>query len=308
MSQGNDAIAELSRQWSRLAQALLQRHERGVAAAAEFEAATGTENERHERTVAQIRDRRDDICRRAQDRFAGLERTAREAHAAERGGLQAKAQETEEEIQRRFERQHREARDDYRQALWLAESVHEAGENGPRIQLEERRAEVGERRAALEQLVEQARRQTRRYRQRPPQVPPAAPGEPSAQSLMQLSAAMLAAQQAYAGLRRQRVAGLFRGPILLVPTLMLAASAAVAALRSSSRNTTANARFARPRTSSIGIVRRPTLAGSRCWRPSSPSARRAVRNWVASFPSARRASSEACRRRWPRPPPNGTAS
>ncbi len=235
MSQGNDAIAELSRQWSRLAQALLQRHERGVAAAAEFEAATGTENERHGRTVAQIRDRRDDICRKAQDRFAGLERTAREAHAAERGGLQAKAQETEEEIQRRFERQHREARDAYRQALWLAESVHEAGENGPRIQLEERRAEVGERRAALEQLVEQARRQTRRYRQRPPQVPPAAPGEPSAQSLMQLSAAMLAAQQAYAGLRRQRVAGLFRGPILLVPTLMLAASAAVAALLAGAR-------------------------------------------------------------------------
>jgi len=235
LSQGTDAIAELSRHWSRLAQALLQRHERGVAATAELESASRAEQDRHARTVKEIRDRCDTLCLQVEERFAQSQRTAREAHAAESGGLQAKAQETEEEIQRRFERQHREARDAYRQALWLADSVHEAGENGPRIQLEERRAEVGERRAALQDLVEQARRQTRRYRQRPPEVPPARPAEPSAQSLMHLSAAILAVQQAYAGLRRQRVAGLFRGPILLVPTLLLAAAAAVASVLAGAR-------------------------------------------------------------------------
>jgi hypothetical protein len=144
---------------------------------------------------------------------------------AGRARLDTKAQQTHEEIDQRAEKREAEAKEAYAHALWLADSVFEASENAPRIACVEMRQQIAERLAAMEAIVAEAKAQTARFRQR---VPTASEGEPAKgfSATIAYATEVACAADAQQRLRRLKIPGLFRGPILLVPAILLGIAAA----------------------------------------------------------------------------------
>ncbi|MFM8680674.1 MAG: hypothetical protein ACKOGH_13865, partial [Alphaproteobacteria bacterium] len=220
-----DPITDMAQRWSRIAAAAAALAERARADAATAAAASKGEQDRHGVEVSGIEATLMNARRLADRARDQALQQAREAHDAAMHRLETKARTTNDEIERRAASTGREANDAYQQALWLADSVHESTERGPRLAFEELREQVGARQAALDSIVADATRLTRRFRQRVP-----ADGEAPADTSGMDASMALAAQVALAAdslerLRRLRVPGLFRGPIMLVPALVLAGAA-----------------------------------------------------------------------------------
>jgi ABC-type multidrug transport system fused ATPase/permease subunit len=224
-----DPITDIAERWAAIAAAAQRLRERIDSDRTAAEAALQTETTRHAREVAAIETERDNTRRNLQER---LERQTSEAtgrKTEELARLDAKVKAAIEEIERRAEEASRDAREGLQHALWLADSVHESGERRPKAVLEEIKQTVAERIAALEGIVADAARQTRRYRQSVPASTesPAATGRMD--PMMVLATQVALGADVAERIRRLRLPGLYRGPILLVPAIFTALGGAALA-------------------------------------------------------------------------------
>ena len=267
-----DPISELAERWTLLGRAAAQLHERTQSQEADSSRAAEAERRRHADAMSAIRAELHDRLSAIASEHRGTESAAKSTHAERLRSLQEKARTTEEEIVRRAENDEAKVKEAYQQALWMAESVHEASENAPRLEFEERRAQVETQLQQLDELLDEARRQTRRFRQRPPASAPPVAVAANETALIQLPLQVTAAREAVQGLRRLPLPGLYRGPILLVPAILLAAAAAAGALVAGQRTPEAVAIWA---ASGAGVVAVLAVAMwfvargqvRRAWRP-----------------------------------------
>lgn len=144
--------------------------------------------------------------------------------ARKRETVVGKAREKAEAARASAQRQHDEA-------LWLAESVYEGAEDKPRADYERLREDITTRKSEIEGLASQAATLIRRYRQIVPARPAADAAlrsEAEANPPLAMTTAMAVAQAQLSALRTLSVPKLFRGPILLVPWMILAGGAVLA--------------------------------------------------------------------------------
>ncbi|MBX3355916.1 MAG: AAA family ATPase [Phycisphaeraceae bacterium] len=137
--------------------------------------------------------------------------------ARKRETVVQKARTMADEARTAAQRQHDEA-------IWLAESIYEGAEGTPRTDYERTREEISTRRGELQGVADQALVLIRRYRQRvPARVPPTEAQRESAirNSSMAMTTALAVAQNQLTVLRGLPIPKLFRGPILLVPWMIL---------------------------------------------------------------------------------------
>jgi len=118
------------------------------------------------------------------------------------------------------------------ESIWLAESVYEGAEGKPRADYERLREEIAVQRQEIEEVASQAATLIRRYRQIVPPRPAADDSlraEAAANPSLTMTTSVAVARNQLAGLRMLRIARLFRGPILVVPWLLLVGASIVAA-------------------------------------------------------------------------------
>ncbi|NBX24852.1 MAG: cell division protein FtsK [Planctomycetes bacterium] len=231
-----DPIAELAERWTRLGQAAAHLHAQTLRDQAEARALSESEAARHGQATTAIRARLHDVLAAAAGEHRARETAARAEHAERMKSLEVKAKSTVEEILRRAETDEARVKEAYQHALWMGETVYEASENASRLEHEERRAQIQTYLQQLEELIQEASRQTRRYRQRPPAIPDGASAAANETALIQLPLQVAAAREMVHGLRRLPLPGLYRGPILLVPALLLAGAAAIGAFLAGMRD------------------------------------------------------------------------
>lgn len=159
---------------------------------------------------------------------------AHRLHAQEMGELEARAlaraakvESDERTIRKRAEHQAEKLEEatqsKYDEAVWMAESVYEAAVPAIRKAAQKRLDEVEARARALEELVQAGHEQVRRYRQLVRTEPRLnAEGQAKAASIpAPCDEAIARLPPLLERLRACRAAGLFRGPILVIPLLVL---------------------------------------------------------------------------------------
>ncbi len=223
-----DPISEVAERWQAITAAAGTLHAGVAADHAAALSADRAERTRHEsETQRLVRIGRETLqaLKRARDEAI---QSARQDHALG-AELEAHAREGEaSDITRRASNTVREARERLQQALWLAESSFEAIQNGPKVAFEQLEQRVTEQLATLEAILEEAAFQTRRFRQRVPEGA-VAPDLQGMAPAMALATQVALASDATLRLRRLRIPGLFKGPILLVPAIFLATGGAATA-------------------------------------------------------------------------------
>jgi ABC-type multidrug transport system fused ATPase/permease subunit len=217
-----DPITDIAERWAAIAVSAQRLRERTQADRAADDAACTAEQARHAAERAAIDAKHQSTEQNLRERLERLRSEAVARRQAESSKLEAKVRATTEEIERRADESGRDAKEGLQHALWLAESVHESGERLPKAALEEVRQTVSERLNALEAIVTEAARQTRRYRQAVPTPPPSMPPAGRMDPLMVITTKVVLAADAGERVRRLRLPGLYRGPILLVPAILAA--------------------------------------------------------------------------------------
>ncbi|MEI6273427.1 MAG: hypothetical protein WCQ03_08150, partial [Phycisphaerae bacterium] len=127
----------------------------------------------------------------------------------------------QEEIQNKFKDNSQSAKQHLEEAIWMADSVLETGESAPRVEFEEARTRIAQMQITLNESFEAACFQLKRYRQSQP-APQTIDGNlapKSCEGILSMQAAV--AMDSLARFRKLKLAGLFRGPILLVPSIMV---------------------------------------------------------------------------------------
>ncbi len=127
----------------------------------------------------------------------------------------------QEEIQNKFKDNSQSAKQHLEEAIWMADSVLETGESAPRVEFEEARTRIAQMQITLNESFEAACFQLKRYRQSQPAPQPIDRNlSPKAcEGILSMQAAV--AMDSLARFRKLKLAGLFRGPILLVPSIMV---------------------------------------------------------------------------------------
>ncbi len=154
------------------------------------------------------------LARIEEEAIAEAERVRRE-EATVRADAERDAERAEEKAQAKYE-----------ERIWMAESVLEAALPAIRKRRDDELAAADEASRHVESLLAERERIIRGYRQRPPRVraDDDAPGDRSA-----VSSAIRELEESIDGLRTCRAAGVFRGPILVVPAILVPAAFAGAA-------------------------------------------------------------------------------
>jgi hypothetical protein len=151
------------------------------------------------------------------------ERAALEAERVRREEAKIRA-----DAARHAEKAEEEARGKYEERIWMAESVYEAALPEIRKWREAQVTRADAARAQVAALVSEAESVVRGYRQRPLRAAPS-PDAPADAASIRDAAALL--QERLDALRACRSAGIFRGPILAVPAILVpAAGAGIGAL------------------------------------------------------------------------------
>jgi DNA segregation ATPase FtsK/SpoIIIE, S-DNA-T family len=224
-----DPITDIAERWAAIADASRKLRERTQTDRVAHETAQGTEQARHVAERAAIDAKRESTERNLRERLERLQAEAAARRQADLSKLEAKVRATTEEIERRADEAGRDAKEGLQHALWLADSVHESGERRPKAVLEEIRQTAAERLSALEAILSEAERQTRRYRQSIPAASAASSPLGRMDPLMVIATKVALAADAAERLRRLRLPGLYRGPILLVPAIFAALLGALVA-------------------------------------------------------------------------------
>lgn len=217
-----DPITDIAERWAAIAAASQRLQERTRSDRAADEAARSAEQARHAAERSAIDAKRQSTEQNLRERLERLQSEATARREVDASKLAAKIRAATEEIERRADEAGRDAKEGLQHALWLAESVHESGERRPKAALEEVRQTVSERLTALEAIVAEAARQTRRYRQGVPTPPSSMPPAGRMDPLMVIATKVALAADAGERIRRLRLPGLYRGPILLVPAIFAA--------------------------------------------------------------------------------------
>ena len=233
----HDPITDIAERWSAIAAASRRLRERSEADRASDAAAAAAEKARHAAERAAIDATRETTERNLRERCERIQSESADRRQAELARLDAKVRATTEEIERRADEAGRDAKEGLQQALWLAESVHESGERRPKAVLEEVRQTVTERLNALEAILAEAARQTRRCRQAVPPPPASMPPAGRMDPLLVIAAKVVLAADCAERVRRLRLPGLYRGPILLVPAIFAALMGALVAWLLGARGT-----------------------------------------------------------------------
>ncbi|MCP3905408.1 MAG: cell division protein FtsK [Planctomycetes bacterium] len=206
------------------------RHERETSTAREYEesgAAAQTEHEEARRALEQgyradlksteeaYRERKKKVRTEGRTEYRGTEH----AQVADRESIRQKAGLNETEARKKLD-----------EAIWVAETVFEAGEDKPELQYRTREKVVEARREELMSASEQARMLLRKYRQRAVGVETDEEPEPVADESPDetLHAVCEAARDGLLRLRRLRVARLFRGYLVPLQFVLLLGAAAAA--------------------------------------------------------------------------------
>lgn len=230
----SDALERLAEALSTLRIAAAERAERER----ELTNAVSTARTRNARTrdttVAAITQRRTDELRAEEERYATRTRAIEARAESDLAALVEEERTRGAEIRGKAEANLAAAKTKRDETIWVAETVYEGSEQRPRLDYEAAREAVTVRTAELASIESQAKAMIRRYRQATPSAP-AVPPERIASATSRpdagLTMALAAAQEDLRRLRGLRVAGLFRGPIFLLPLALLAgAGAGVAAL------------------------------------------------------------------------------
>ncbi len=149
---------------------------------------------------------------------------AEERRRTERARIGTEAEDLRKRIQRKAVANQEAAEEALEEAIWLAESVFEAGEGKPREEYEKRRAEVATMLEEVEKLERLMNRETRRYRQTRPRPTPLASHDRDEAELAPIETIRSSLPQlrdSAAAFRRLKVAWLFRGPIFILPAAVL---------------------------------------------------------------------------------------
>ncbi len=192
-----------------------------------------TKNDRsHDLTMSTVRQRRSDERRAEDERYATRSESIASAYEADKRAIDEGERTTRAEIETRTSTNLAAAKTRMDEAVWVAETVYEGAEDQPRIEFEKAREEFTVRRQDLDEIETQARAMARRYRQTVPVAPaPAADRLASSTSRPEsgLIMSLGTAQEQLRTFRSLRLAGLFRGPIMVVPLLVLVGGGAAAA-------------------------------------------------------------------------------
>ncbi len=192
-----------------------------------------TKNDRtRDVTVAAAKQRKSDETKSEDERYTTRREAIATIYQDDLRALQEEERSHRAEILAKTEANLKAARDKMDETIWVAETVYEGAENQPRLDFEKTRETVGVQTEELDSIEEQARSMIHRYRQA---VPHAA--EPAADRLASacarpdtgLTMALGMAQEELRRLKSLRIAGLFRGPILLVPIALCAGLGVAAA-------------------------------------------------------------------------------
>jgi S-DNA-T family DNA segregation ATPase FtsK/SpoIIIE len=196
-----------------------------------FAKARADERVRHERATETLRQALAEGRRENEDRTARATAEAEDAARTALAALVAEEASTRTEIEERASLRIGELSKRLDEAVWLAETVYEGAENQPRIEVERKREELAVRLEELASVREEAAKRIRKCRQAvPPDSEPdparlaSGLARPDSGAVMALGLARNQVQ-AFSSLR---VAGLFRGPILLPPAVGLVGLGAAA--------------------------------------------------------------------------------
>ncbi len=216
-----DPLEECGARWSALRQACAAHADALERSRTALRSMRESEADRHQREMQRIetdRAQRLEQCESAMRR--DTESAQHEAAHALRT-IEDRTRVRAEEIKNKFKDSMSAGKQHLEEAVWLAESVLETGEAAPRVEFEETRSRVLQLQSTLNDALAAARAQLKRYRQSQPppqavdlQLPPrVCEGTLATQTAL----AMDAAER----FRRLKIPGLFRGPILLVPALLV---------------------------------------------------------------------------------------
>ncbi|MBM4112816.1 MAG: cell division protein FtsK [Phycisphaerae bacterium] len=201
--------------------------------ASEFEASERKRNElAHTERMAEIAAERE---RRTSEAIATRDRVVAETEAtfaSEMMRLARKREMAVAQARAKAEEARQAAQRAHDEAIWLAESVYEGAEGKPRADYEKLREEITTQKAELEAVEQQAAVLVRRYRQRVPSragADEALRSEAAANPPLTMTTSTAIVRSQLAELRGLKIPGLFRGPILLVPWMLVTGASLVAA-------------------------------------------------------------------------------
>ncbi|MDZ4754409.1 MAG: FtsK/SpoIIIE domain-containing protein [Phycisphaerae bacterium] len=227
-----DAIARLESVLLSLRNAVSARAAEEKSCAETLKAERAANERTHDQTSSTARQRRTDERRAEDERFASRSAAIAAAYESDRREIDRSDRCTREAIETKTSTNLAAAKTRMDEAVWVAETVYEGAEDQPRITFEKAREEFTVRRQDLDELEEQGRVLARRYRQRLPEVPPPdATRLNSATSRAESGLVMSlgTAQEQLRAFKSLRIAGLFRGPILIVPFVLAMGAGGAAA-------------------------------------------------------------------------------
>lgn len=199
--------------------------------AAAFERNESERNERaHAERLSEITAARESAEREARTLRDRMIAEAEATFASEMMRLARKRESAVAQARAKAEQARLAAQQAHDEAIWLAESVYEGAEGKPRADSERLREEVTTRRKEMDEVADRARTLIGRYRQRVPVR--AAPDETLREEAFKdpaatMTASLAVARGQLAALQALPIPRLFRGPILVVPLLLLVGAAVV---------------------------------------------------------------------------------
>ena len=224
-----DPLAQCALRWKVLSQAC-QAHEQSLdSAVKEILAMRQAELSRHQLRMNQIDEHYQTLSQECEQAHEQQFNATTTKAALDEKNIKDHARVQAEEIQNKFKDDLHANKQHLEEAIWLAESVLETGEAAPKLEFEETRGRLVHLQANLEQTISAAVFQLKRYRQsEPPMQPMKANLVPrSCEGILATQVAL--AMEALERFKKLKLSGLFRGPILLVPVILITATFAGAA-------------------------------------------------------------------------------
>ena len=219
--QNQDPLAECGARWNALLTAC-QTHALALAASEkELFAMRQSELSRHKAELNRIESERENQLAQCEQVLNQAQDQAVSAAALQARNIEDQSRVSMEEIKNQFEENLRNNKQHLEEAVWLAESVLETGESAPRIQFEDVRARIAQMQITLNQSIDAALVQLKRYRQSRPAQHAIQHNVSSknCEGMLAMQAALV--MDSVERFRKLKLAGLFRGPILIVPTFII---------------------------------------------------------------------------------------
>ena len=220
-SEITDPLEECGARWKSLRNAC-QAHAQALALSqTEIHAMRQAELSRHQMEMNRIESEREKSSTQCEHILKHAQDQAVTMAEFELRNIEDQSRVQQEEIHNKFKDNSQSAKQHLEEAIWMADSVLETGESAPRVEFEEARTRIAQMQITLNESFEAACLQLKRYRQAQPapQTIDRNLSPKSCEGILSMQAAV--AMDSLARFRKLKLAGLFRGPILLVPSIMV---------------------------------------------------------------------------------------